>query len=139
MDAPVLEPTSGNLRRAADCIADGGVVVAPSDTNLALTVDPWQDEPIERVYEMTGRPPEKPLTLFVRDPDAWRTYGSHEDAALVERFVEAFWPGPLNIVLDATDAVPHERVRNGETVAIGCLSNSTWRSRASRSVPTSTT
>ena len=127
MDAQVLEPTSGNLRRAADCIADGGVVVVPSDTNLALTVDPWQDDPIERVYELTGRPPEKPLTLFVRDPDAWRTYGTHEDPDLVAQFVEAFWPGPLNLVLAATDAVPHERVRKDGTVALGCLSNPTWR------------
>ncbi|WP_424018147.1 L-threonylcarbamoyladenylate synthase [Halorientalis pallida] len=127
MDAPVLEPTSGNLRRAADCVADGGVVVAPSDTNLALTVDPWQDEPIERVYEMTDRPAEKPLTMFVRDPGEWRTYGTHEDPTLVEEFVEAFWPGPLNLVLSATDAVPHERVRKDGTVAIGCLSNPTWR------------
>ncbi|SEM98840.1 tRNA threonylcarbamoyl adenosine modification protein, Sua5/YciO/YrdC/YwlC family [Halorientalis persicus] len=131
MDAPVLEPTSGNLRRAADCIADGGVVVAPSDTNLALTVDPWQDEPIERVYEMTDRPPEKPLTMFVRDPETWRTYGTHENPELAERFVEAFWPGPLNLVLRATDAVPHERVRKDGTVAIGCLSNPTWRELAS--------
>ncbi|RXK51621.1 L-threonylcarbamoyladenylate synthase [Halorientalis pallida] len=127
MDAPVLEPTSGNLRRAADCIADGGVVVAPSDTNLALTVDPWQDEPIERVYEMTDRPPEKPLTLFVRDPDEWRTYGTHADPELVEQFVEASWPGPLDLVSRATDAVPHDRVRKDGTVALGCLSNPTWR------------
>ena len=127
METPVLAPTSENLRTAADCIADGGVVVAPSDTNLALTVDPWQAEPVERVYEMTGRPPEKPLTLFVRAPSDWRRFGRHDDPAFVERLVDAFWPGPLNIVLDATGAVPHDRVTMDGTVSVGCLSNPTWR------------
>ena len=123
----VLSPTEENLRRAADCIAEGGVVVAPSDTNLALTVDPWQDAPVERVYGLTGRPPEKPLTLFVRDPDEWRTYATHEDPALVDALADAFWPSPLNLVVEATEAVPHERVQMNGTVAIGCLSNPTWR------------
>lgn len=123
----ILAPTSPNLRRAADCITSGGVIVAPSDTNLALTVDPTRPEAIERVYEMTGRPPEKPLTLFVRSPDAWRRYGDHDDPALIDRFADAFWPGPLNLVLEATDAVPHERVQLDGTISIGCLSNPTWR------------
>jgi L-threonylcarbamoyladenylate synthase len=115
----VLCPTTENLRRAAECIADGGVVVAPSDTNLALTVDPWHPDAIDRVSEMTGRPVEKPLTLFVRDPEAWREFGQHADPDLVNAFVDAFWPGPLNIVL--------RRVCRGDTVSIGCLSNPTWR------------
>lgn len=123
----VLEPTSENLQRVAECIAEGGVVVAPSDTNLALTVDPWHAGAIDRVYEMTGRPPEKPLTLFVRDPDDWDAFGQHDDPDLVQRFVDEFWPGPFNVVLRRTREVPDQRVCMGETVSIGCLSNPTWR------------
>lgn len=123
----VLEPTSENLQRAAECIADGGVVVAPSDTDLALTVDPWHADAIDRVYEMTGRPVEKPLTLFVRNPDEWNEFGQHDDPDLVQQFVDAFWPGPLNIVLRRTREVPDQRVCMGETVSIGCLSNPAWR------------
>jgi L-threonylcarbamoyladenylate synthase len=123
----VLSPTSENLQRAAECIADGGVVVAPSDTNLALTVDPCHAEAVDRVYEMTGRPPEKPLTLFVHDPDDWAEFGQHDDPELVQSFVDAFWPGPLNVVLRRTHSVPDQRVCMDGTVSIGCLSNPTWR------------
>ena len=122
----ILEPTEENLREAADCILEGGVVVAPSDTNLALTLDPWNEAAIERAFEIKERPATKPLTIFVRDPGDWREYGV-DDSGLAEAFVEAFWPGPLNIVVVRTDAVPDRVVCGGDTVAIGCLGNPTWR------------
>lgn len=123
----VLEPTDANVERAAEAVRNGGVIVAPSDTNLALTLDPNQAAAVERAYEIKDRPRHKPLTLFVRDPSDWRTYGTHEDRALVDDLADAFWPGPLNLVLSATDAVPHERCTRDGTVAVGCLSNPVWR------------
>ena len=127
MTAPVLEPTSENLRRAAERIRAGGVVVAPSDTNLALTLDPHDPEAIERAYAIKDRPTHKPLTLFVRDPTAWRRYGTHPEPAAIDALAEAFWPGPLNVVVNATDQVPHDRLTREGTVSIGCLSNPVWR------------
>jgi len=130
--APVLEPTDENLDRVATRIREGGVVVAPSDTNLGLALDPWNPEAVRRAYEIKDRPTHKPLTLFVRDPADWHRFGTHEDPDGVQRVVDAFWPGPLNIVLDATDRVDAERLRRDGTVSIGCLSNPTWRALAAR-------
>lgn len=127
MTAPVLEPTSENLRRAAECIREGGVVVAPSDTNLALTLDPWNPDAIERAYRAKDRPTHKPLTLFVPDPGDWREYARHEDPDRVDAVADAFWPGPLNLVLTARSTVEDERLRRDGTVSIGCLSNPTWQ------------
>jgi len=127
MTAPVLEPTDETLHRAAECIRDGGVVVVPSDTNLALTLDPWNPDAVRRAYEIKDRPAHKPLTLFVRDPDDWRLYGTHDESALVDALAERFWPGPLNPVLPSTGRVSDERLRRDGTVAVGCLGNPTWR------------
>jgi L-threonylcarbamoyladenylate synthase len=127
----LVDPTPTNLDRVAECVREGGVVVAPSDTNLGLLLQPTSPA-VERAYEIKGRDPEKPLTLFVRDPDDWRRYGRHDDPALVEAVTDAFWPGPLNVVLEATDGVDHERLRMDGTVSIGCLSNSVWRDLTSR-------
>lgn len=132
MTAPVLDPTDETLDRAAASIREGGVVVAPSDTNLALTLDPWNSEAVERAYEIKDRPAHKPLTLFVRDPDDWRLYGHHEGPDLVDALAEAFWPGPLNLVLQSTDRVDEERVQRDGTVALGSLANPTWRALADR-------
>jgi L-threonylcarbamoyladenylate synthase len=122
-----LQPTPENVQRVAECIRDGGVVAAPSDTNVALTLDPWHAEAVDRAYEIKSRPPEKPLTLFVRDPDEWRRFGHHSDPDAVTALTEAFWPGPLNIVLEATEYVHDDRLTMDGTVSIGCLSNPVWR------------
>ena len=126
----VLEPTEANVQRAAAAIAAGKVIVAPSDTNLGLTLDPTQPSAVERAYEIKDRPRHKPLTLFVRDPAAWHEFATHQHPALVEDVVDEFWPGPLNLVLPATEAVPHEQCMRSGTVSIGCLSNPVWRSLA---------
>ena len=127
MTATRLEPTAAGIATAADCILDGGVVVAPSDTNIALTLDPWDEAAIERAFRIKNREPTDPLTLFIRDPDDWREWARTDRGAAVDALVEAFWPGPLNIVLPKTDAVPDRVVAGGETVALGCLGNPTWR------------
>jgi L-threonylcarbamoyladenylate synthase len=122
-----LDPTPENLRRAAACIRDGGVVLSPSDTNMALGVDPQQAAALARVYEIKDRPPTKPMTLFVRDPADWLRYGRPDDAGVAQRLVDALWPGPPFLIVEATDRVPHRRVRHEDTVSIGCIANPTWR------------
>ena len=122
-----MEPTPDGIETAADCIRGGGVIVAPSDTNLALTLDPWDEAAIERAFRIKNREPVDPLTLFIRDPDDWTAWGTSERTETVDALVEAFWPGPLNIILEKTAAVPDRVVAGGETVALGCLGNSTWR------------
>jgi len=123
----LLEPTSGGIETAADCIRNGGVIVAPSDTNLALTLDPWDEAAIERAFRIKNREPVDPLTLFIHDPDDWTEWGTSERPETVAALIEAFWPGPLNIIVEKTAAVPDRVVATGETVALGCLGNPTWR------------
>ncbi|TQQ83580.1 threonylcarbamoyl-AMP synthase [Halonotius terrestris] len=127
MDERLLDPTPEGIATAADCVLDGGVIVAPSDTNLALTLDPWDEAAIERAFRIKNREPTDPLTLFIRDPDDWERWATTDRREAVESLVDAFWPGPLNIILPKTDAVPDRVVASGETVALGCLSNPTWR------------
>jgi len=126
--APILDPDDPeDVATAAECVLDGGVVVAPSDTNLALTLDPWNEAAIERAFRIKEREPTDPLTLFVRDPADWREWGTHDEPAVVDALVDEYWPGPLNVILDRTGAVPERVVAGGETVGLGCLANPTWR------------
>ena len=122
-----LEPTPKGIDTAADCVLNGGVIVAPSDTNLALTLDPWDEAAIERAFRIKNREPTDPLTLFIRNPSDWREWATTDQPGIVDALVDAFWPGPLNIILEKTERVPDRVVAGGETVALGCLSNPTWR------------
>ncbi len=127
MSTPILDPTPENLRRAATCISRGGVVLSPSDTNMALGADPHSEEAIDRIYDIKGRPRTKPLVLFVYDPADWRQYGRPDESELAERLINSFWPGPVFLIVEAAGPVPHERVRTEGTVALGCIGNPTWR------------
>ncbi|WP_226012027.1 L-threonylcarbamoyladenylate synthase [Halomicrobium salinisoli] len=127
IEEKLLEPTPEGIDTAAECILDGGVVVAPSDTNLALTLDPWNEDAIERAFRIKNREPTDPLTMFIRDPDDWDVWGTIDQPERVDALVEAFWPGPLNVIVEKTGEVPDRVVAGGDTVAIGCLGNPVWR------------
>ncbi|RAX21542.1 threonylcarbamoyl-AMP synthase [Actinomyces sp. Z5] len=123
----VVAATEENLRRAARVVLAGGVIVAPSDTNLALTLDAWNEAAIERAFAIKRRPATSPLTLFLRNSGDWERYTRvpAADRATVQALAAAFWPGPFNLVLPRSDAVPDFLVRGGSTVALGVLSNPT--------------
>jgi L-threonylcarbamoyladenylate synthase len=82
---------------------------------------------VARVYDIKGRPPDKPLPLFIRDPADWRRYGLPDDAGIAQRLVDAFWPGPPFLIVDASEGIPHERVQQQGTVCLGCIANPVWR------------
>jgi L-threonylcarbamoyladenylate synthase len=130
MSGQALAPSTENIALAADCVREGGVVVAPSDTNMALAVSPRHSAAIDRVYTIKNRPTQKPLTLFVRDPVDWRRFARHGDPETVDALAEAFWPGPLNVVLERDAPALDRRCAMDGTVSVGCLANPVWRAFA---------
>jgi Sua5/YciO/YrdC/YwlC family protein len=127
MEDNLLESTPEGIETAADSIREGGVIVTPSDTNLALTLDLWDEAAIERAFRIKNREPVDPLTLFIRDPDDWTRWGTTDRRDEMDALVEAFWPDPLNLIVEKTEAVPERVVAGGDTVSLACLSNPTWR------------
>lgn len=123
----ILAPTPENLGRAAACIRDGGLVVCPSDTNLAIALDPWNADAVKRAFAVKRRAATSPLTFFIEQPGHWRRYADSDDPALVDRLAARFWPGPLNIVLRARADVPRAALMGSSTISLGCLSNPTPR------------
>jgi L-threonylcarbamoyladenylate synthase len=94
---------------------------------MALCVDPADEAAIERVYRIKGRPADKPLPLFVREPRSWRDYGRPDADGIAPALIDAFWPGPLFLIVEATDRVPHDRLQRRGRVCLGCFANPTWR------------
>ena len=123
----ILKPSKENFEIIANCIKSGGVVIAPSDTNVALTLNPWDEIAIERAFEIKGRPATSPLTLFILEPSDWRKYGEVENEEIIDALVEAFWPGPINIIVKKKESVPSKMLCGGDTVSISCLKNPIWR------------
>ena len=82
---------------AARVLAAGGLVAFPTETVYGLGADATDGKAVARLYEAKGRPAFNPLIAHVADLAAARTLARFDIDA--ERLAEAFWPGPLTLVL----------------------------------------
>ena len=103
---------------AARSLADGGLVAFPTETVYGLGADATNPAAIARLYQAKGRPSFNPLIAHVGDIDAARQIARFDALALA--LAEAFWPGPLTLVLAKTpDCAVAELATAGlDTVAI---------------------
>jgi L-threonylcarbamoyladenylate synthase len=98
-----VSPAPGSLdvrdaRRLEECLASGGVAVFPADTVYGLCCDPDDERAVRRLYELKGRPAERPAAVmfFAFEPalSALSELQDTERAALT-----ALLPGPVTLLL----------------------------------------
>ncbi len=92
------------LRRAADIVRDGGVIVYPTDSAYALGCAPGNRQAVERVRRIRRLPPSHNLSLVCRDFSELSTYARVDNTAF--RLIRAMAPGPYTFLLPATRLVP---------------------------------
>lgn len=110
MTAPVIrvEATSPDrdvIRDAADVIRRGGLVAFPTETVYGLGANALDAQAVQRIFDAKGRPGHNPLIVHVPDMDAARAV-TGAWPLLAERAAEAFWPGPITLVLDRDPSIP---------------------------------
>ena len=93
----VLEADRAAIAAAAACLAQGGLVAFPTETVYGLGADAGNGEAVARLYAAKGRPAFNPLIAHVAGIDAARRIAVFDAAA--EALAQAFWPGPLTLVL----------------------------------------
>ena len=94
-----LSADADGLARAAALIRAGRLVALPTETVYGLGADATDPEAVAAIYAAKGRPRFNPLIAHVATPAAARAEGVFDEAAL--RLAEAFWPGPLTLVVPA--------------------------------------
>jgi L-threonylcarbamoyladenylate synthase len=114
----VLPTGEAAVAAAARVLADGGLVAFPTETVYGLGADATNAAAIAHLYQAKGRPAFNPLIAHVSDLGAARKIGRFDAAAL--QLAEAFWPGPLTLVLpkSADCAVADLATAGLDTVAI---------------------
>src|SRR5436305_1281694 len=114
----ILPAGEAAVAAAARILAEGGLVAFPTETVYGLGADATNAAAIARLYAAKGRPAFNPLIAHVGDLAAARQIGRFDAAA--ERLAEAFWPGPLTLVLPkSVDCAVADLATAGlETVAI---------------------
>ena len=94
----------GAADAAARCLASGGLVAFPTETVYGLGADATNATAIARLYQAKGRPSFNPLIAHVPDLAAARRIAILDASSL--KLAEAFWPGPLTLVLPKAPGCP---------------------------------
>ena len=98
-------PQTEVVQQAVEALRRGGLVAFPTDTLYALGADALAADAIERVLLVKGRHRGKPLSILVPSVEAIVALGvSLGDG--VRDLMQAFWPGPLTVVVKAPGRFP---------------------------------
>lgn len=108
--------TDDVLSLAARIIRGGGLVAFPTETVYGLGADALNEQAVQRIYRVKGRPPDNPLIVHVSSADAARRICDFNDTAGL--LAEAFWPGPLTLILPRKPNMPAMVSAGLPTVAV---------------------
>jgi len=114
----ILPASEAAVAAAARSLREGGLVAFPTETVYGLGADATNAAAIARLYQAKGRPAFNPLIAHVGDIAAARQIARFDAPATA--LAEAFWPGPLTLVLPKTQgcAVADLATAGLDTVAI---------------------
>ena len=96
MTAEII-PAGDAMERAISLLEAGEVVAIPTETVYGLAGDATNGIAVAKIYEAKGRPRFNPLIAHVASMDMARRIGRFDPLSL--KLAEAFWPGPLTLVL----------------------------------------
>lgn len=103
--------------RAAEILALGGTVAIPTETVYGLAADASSDAAVAKIFEAKGRPAGHPLIVHLHSTEQLADWTTSTDERAT-RLAEAFWPGPLTLILPRTDLVSDLVVGGRSTIGI---------------------
>lgn len=123
--APILPLGPNAYKRAVAVLKDGGLVALPTETVYGLAADATQDAAVADIYRAKGRPSHNPLIAHMLTPDMAADYV--EISPLATKLIDAFWPGPLTLVLPkVSNAISDTAGAGLSTLAVRCP-DTPWR------------
>ncbi|MBQ3111687.1 MAG: threonylcarbamoyl-AMP synthase [Firmicutes bacterium] len=104
METKVLPITTESLAEARAIIRDGGLVAFPTETVYGLGADARNAAAVAGIFAAKGRPADNPLIVHICDKAQVEEYAYL--TPLAEKLIEAYWPGPITLVLKKRDCIP---------------------------------
>ena len=113
----LLTDSIEDIQRAADLLRQGELVAIPTETVYGLAADATNGEAVRKIFTAKGRPQDNPLIVHIADLKDWSGL-VREITPLAQKLAEAFWPGPLTLILPKADCIPDEVSAGLTTVAV---------------------
>jgi L-threonylcarbamoyladenylate synthase len=114
-----LHNTQQDIKQAAGILRRGGLVAMPTETVYGLAADALNGGAVRQIFEAKGRPMDNPLIVHVAEfEDIERLHLVKTIPEKAQKLNEAFWPGPLTIIMEKGEVIPDEVSAGLDTVAI---------------------
>ena len=105
-----------SIRKTADFLQQGHLVIIPTDTVYGIGADAFNAAAIERLYMAKQRPSIKAIPILLANmADIWRV--TTTIPALAQNYMQQFWPGPLTLIVPKHPDLPANISRN-EGIAV---------------------
>ena len=105
------------LKRAAGLLKNGELVAVPTETVYGLAANALNGEAVSNIFKAKGRPQDNPLIVHIANIEEIYPLVKNFDTR-AKKLADAFWPGPLTIILPKSERIPKEVSAGLDTVAI---------------------
>ena len=114
---PLLQPDA--IEQAAQRLVDGGLLALPTETVYGLGARADDDAAVARIFAAKGRPADHPLIVHVPNRHAALHFVS-AFPPVAQRLVEAFWPGPLTVIVPRAADMATAAAGGHDTIGLRC-------------------
>lgn len=119
MNTQLLTPKKENIDSAAEILRNGGLVGMPTETVYGLAANALDEKAVSSIFVAKGRPSDNPLIVHISCVEEIEKYGLVRDfPESAKKLSDAFWPGPLTIIMPKGEAVPFVTTGGLDSVAI---------------------
>lgn len=106
-----------DIKKAAALLREGRVVGIPTETVYGLAANALNADAVAEIFRIKNRPDFDPLIVHIADISQVEKYASQIPAKAL-KLAEAYWPGPLTLVLPKRDVIPYNVTSGLETVGL---------------------
>lgn len=107
------------LQQAAERLAAGELVAFPTETVYGLGARADEDAAVAKIFAAKGRPTNHPLIVHVAEPRDAAAFAA-EVPAVAQRLMQAFWPGPLTVILARQEGVAAAAAGGQSSIGLRC-------------------
>lgn len=111
-----------SIRRALDCLRAGDLLGLPTETVYGLAADADNASAVSKIFAAKGRPADHPLIVHVPDAQS-ATHFASQVPEFAHRLMQAFWPGPLTLILPRRHGVAAAAAGGQDSIGLRCPSH----------------
>lgn len=113
----INSPSDPQIAEVGKILSEGGLAAIPTETVYGLAGNALSGDCAKKIFEAKGRPSDNPLIVHISEFSQWAPLVK-EIPETAKALADAFWPGPLTVILPKSNIVPDDVSGGLSTVAV---------------------